>query len=284
MPIEFNENVKYAVIGDPIKHSLSPQMQNAAFKDANLGEPYTKIHIPSDLLEAFCCFVRDGLKGFNVTVPHKNAIISCLDDVSDECKLSGSVNTVVNRDGKLYGYSTDGYGLATAFSEEFNCEVKDGKFCFIGCGGAVKAVAFYFASIGAKELIFFNRTVVTAETLAKEINEKFPNCSAQAFSVSDETALKNNFADCDVIIQGTSLGLKEDDPTPINAELLPEGKNFYETIYQETAMVKAAKTKNMKIADGRTMLLHQGAESFRIWTGLEPNIELMRETLDKLLK
>ncbi|UDQ99047.1 shikimate dehydrogenase [Lentisphaerota bacterium WC36G] len=284
MPIEFNSEKTYAVIGDPIKHSLSPEMQNIAFKDANLGEPYTKIHIPSDLLEAFCCFAREGIKGFNVTVPHKNAIISCLDEISDECKLSGSVNTVINRDGKLYGYSTDGYGLATAFKEAFNIDVKNGKFSFIGCGGAVKAVAFYFATQGAKELMFFNRTVASAEELAQKINDNFPKCKASAFSISDENSIKENFANSDVIIQGTSLGLKENDPSPINVELLPKGKNFYETIYKETKMVKAAKAKNMKIADGRSMLLHQGAESFRIWTGLEPNIELMRKKLDELLQ
>ena len=283
MKFEVNSTVKYAVIGYPVKHSLSPQMQNAAFEKAGLGNPYGKIEVKAEDLEAFCGFARDNLKGFNVTVPHKNNIIQYLDSISDECKVSGSVNTVVNDNGRLYGYSTDGYGLAAAIKKEFGVVIHNNKFCFIGCGGAVKATSFYFAEQEASELIFFNRTVSKAEALAAEITKFFPDCQCKAYSIDNEELMKSNFRDCSVIIQGTSLGLKDDDPAPVNPDFLPADKCFYDTIYRNTKLIAAAKAKGMKTADGRTMLLHQGAEAFRIWTGLEPNVELMRQTLNNLI-
>jgi len=276
------QDCNYAVIGDPVAHSVSPVMQNAAFAKLGLGAPYGKIRIAADELPIFAEYARRNLKGFNITVPHKQAIIPFLDEIAPEAALAHSVNTVTVRSGKLFGTSTDGYGLATALHEAFGVDLPGLHVCFIGCGGAVQATAFYFAAAGAAQLCFINRTVSKAEALATEVTRHYP-VKTFCCATDDDAAIADCFRSSKVIVQGSSLGLKPEDPCPIAPTLLTGKLCCYETIYKNTAFLRHAEENGLKTADGRTMLLHQGAKSFEIWTGVRPDIDAMRQALNQAL-
>ncbi len=277
------ENFEYAVIGDPVVHSLSPEMQNAGFTALGLGRPYGKYHVKADAIGDFADFARENLHGFNITVPHKKNIIPFLDEISRPAALAESVNTVTVRNGKLFGDSTDGFGLATALHEAFGTEIAGSNFIFIGCGGAVQAVAFYFASIGATQLCFANRTVSKAEKLAASIADNY-NCSTSYCAPNDKKQLQEFINSSTVLIQGTSLGLKPDDPIALDTTLLTTDIAIYDTIYKTTPLLRYAAEHGINHADGRTMLLHQGARSFEIWTGHQAPVEKMRIALEAAMQ
>lgn len=270
---------KYAVIGDPIAHSLSPVMQNAGFAALGIDAEYSAVHVKNEGLCDFAEFAIKNLKGFNITVPHKKAIIPFLDTVSEDARLAGSVNTVSVRDGKLHGESTDGYGLATAIEESFGISVCGNSFCFIGCGGAASATAFYFAAKGARSLFFINRTVSKAENLAERIRNSFGTVNVECSPNDDYDKISAFINASAVAVQCTSLGLKNDDPMPLPFELFKKDICYYETIYRETKLLSQARKSGMKTADGRSMLLHQGAKAFSIWTGKDAPVETMRKAL-----
>ena len=272
------EKIKYAVIGDPVAHSLSPEMQNAGFEALGMGKCYGKFHVTAETFPEFVEFARENLDGFNITVPHKQRIIPYLDGISHEADLTGSVNTVIIKSGSLYGDSTDGYGLENALREAFGLDLNDSRILFIGCGGAVQATAFHFAARGVGTLYLANRTLNKAEALSFKIRENYPECECFCCTLDDDGTLKNFIAGASVAVQGTSLGLKDDDPMPINPVLLDD-ICFYDTIYKQTPLLRAAATAGLKTADGRTMLLHQGIKSFELWTGKKAPVEEMRRAL-----
>ena len=282
---ELETQIKYVVIGDPVAHSLSPQMQNAGFEALGMGSCYGKVHVTADDFSEFVNFARKNLEGFNITVPHKKRIIPYLDSISDEASLAGSVNTVIIKNGLLHGCSTDGYGLESALGEAFDFKLSGGKVLFIGCGGAVQAVAFHFAANGAEELYFANRTVEKAEALAQKISENYPACKCKCCSIDDNNKLKEFISASMVAVQGTSLGLKTDDALPIDPALLENSDIcYYDTIYKKTPLLQAAHGCGLSTADGRTMLLHQGAKSFELWTGEKPPLEEMRCALYRAME
>jgi len=271
---------KYAVIGDPINHSLSPGMHNAAFNALAINAEYSAIQVKKEKLANFADFARKNLAGFNVTVPHKNAIIAHLDEVSDLCKVTGSVNTVTVRDGRLIGDSTDGYGMEMAIKEAFNIDIAGNSFLFLGCGGTVKAVSYHFIQQGAKKLFIANRTVSKAEALAKYLVE----CSTinVEFTGIDNLPLLDTFSkEASVVIQATSLGLKETDPSPFPEEVIRNDTYMFDTIYKNTAFLKIAAKHGIPHAGGSLMLVHQGAKAFSIWTGKEAPVEVMKEAVVK---
>jgi shikimate dehydrogenase len=273
------KDCRYVVIGDPIAHSLSPAMQNAAFTAAGLGCPYGKIRVPKEDMREFTDYAREKLKGFNVTVPGKQSVIPFLDHITPNARAAGSVNTVKVIDGELHGDSTDGYGLETAILETFYIRIPGQSFCFLGCGGAVQALAFHFAGLGIRSLYFVNRTLETAESLCRQLKRHFSEISAGCCGLDDNAKIAAFIAESAVLIQATSLGLRPDDPPPINPALLNGSIRCYDTIYKNTAFLKAAAAHGQPHADGRTMLLHQGAKAFEIWTGMKPDVDAMRKAL-----
>ncbi|HBC85762.1 MAG TPA: shikimate dehydrogenase [Lentisphaeria bacterium] len=274
-----DKKLKYAVIGDPVAHSLSPQLHNPAFKALGINAEYVSVHVKEQELPVFAERARKEFAGFNITVPHKNAIIPFLDSISDECKLTGSVNTVKNTNGHLHGESTDGYGLETAINEEFGIPVKGNCFLFVGTGGTVKAVSFHFAAKGAERLLFANRTVSKSETLVDELKRSRPGTKYSCCSLDDKKLLSEFISKTTVVIQCTSLGLKDGDPCPLEKEFFRQEKFYYDTIYRETAFIQAAKRMGCRTAGGLSMLLHQGVASFSIWTGQKAPVEVMRKSL-----
>jgi len=275
------EKNQYAVIGDPIAHSLSPQMHNAAFHDLDLDSEYSAVYVTESELASFAENARHNLSGFNITVPHKENIIKYLDDISEECKITRSVNTVSNIEGKLFGQSTDGYGLEMALKEAFDIGLRNNSFMFLGCGGTVNAVAYHFLNSGAKELFIVNRTVSKAEELAVALREIFPERRIDFAQSEDSVKINCMLDSVKVIIQATSLGLKEGDPSPMALEMMRPDICMFDTIYKNTEFLKAAESCGCKCAGGQGMLVHQGVRSFEIWTGIKPSVEVMRSALNE---
>lgn len=276
----------FAVIGDPIAHSLSPAMHRAAFRALNLDADYAAFRVESDRLPAFAADARLRLKGFNVTVPHKQAVIPFLDEISDRAKAAGSVNTVSVRDGRLCGDTTDGLGLELAVREAFRLQADGLRVLFVGCGGAVHAVARHMVDAGASALRIVNRTQDKARSVVESLRALRASDSrfrAESAALSDSEALKRFLADTDLLVQSTSLGLKPADPSPLDPALIPDSVCVFDMIYRETALLAACRKRGLRVSNGAPMLLHQGAASFRIWTGCNPPLDAMRAALEKSL-
>ena len=271
-----DKNIQYLVIGDPVSHSRSPGLQNAAFERANLGRPYARMQVDVADLPEFAQLAAKHLKGVNLTVPHKHAILPFCFEITPEAKLCGSVNTLTVKDGKLYGDSTDGVGIAYALKREFGFVPENKNILFLGSGGACRAAAFHLALKGAKNIIIANRTVAKAEELAQKINANTA-CSVAACDIADNDYLKKILPDIDMVIQATSCGLKESDPSPMDISLITKECrfDFFDTIYKETALLKAVRAAGLRGTGGKQMLIGQGAASFRIWTGIEPDMSAM---------
>ncbi|MCK5845646.1 MAG: shikimate dehydrogenase [Victivallales bacterium] len=273
------EIMKYAVIGDPITHSLSPKMHNAAFAELRMNSEYFAVRVRKEELAQFADFARRELSGFNVTVPHKNNIIEFLDDISEECRATGSVNTVSVVGGRLVGASTDGYGLEMALKEAFGLELSGNSFLFIGCGGTVQAVAYHFLAKGAERLFIANRTLKKAEKLARHFTSALSGSVIECAAL-DDTARIAKFTDAAaLVIQATSIGLAPDDPSPFPVELMRSDTPMFDTIYKHTRFLAAAAAAGAPNSGGAGMLLHQGARSFEIWTGRPAPLATMKKTL-----
>ncbi len=275
--------IKYMVIGDPVAHSRSPGMQNAAFECCGLGSPYGIRQVHSSELESFIEFARQNLLGVNITVPHKAAVIPFLDSIDPEAQVSGSVNTLIIKNGHIHGTSTDGYGIEHALLESFNLSVAGISAVFIGAGGASHATAFHLASRGAKSIRIANRTLARAQELAEKIHHFHTETVTEAIGLDDADTLRRWIAEADVLIQATSLGIKPEDPPPFNLELLNTGSklHIFDTIYRETPLLKQASKLGIPACGGKLMLIYQGARSFELWTGQTAPLEAMRRGFEE---
>lgn len=277
-----NKKQKYAVIGWPIEHSLSPAMQMAAFHVLGIPAAYERIACPPDELDACVKRLRKaGYSGWNVTVPHKEAMFDLVDRLGDTAREAGSVNTVVNHDrgGCLVGHSTDGYGLLRALQESFGFSVSGAHVAFIGCGGAARAAASYLAQHDLGRLTLINRTRSKAEELAETLARGPGACTIDIADPQDADTVRAALADRPLIIQATSLGLNTGDPLPLDPELAPAGVAVFDMIYGDTPFLQTMRKRDCHVADGRGMLLHQGARSFTLWTNHEAPVEAMRKAL-----
>lgn len=266
----------FAVIGDPIGHSRSPLMHNAAFRALGIDADYTAVHVTRDDLPDFLRRARTTLNGFNVTVPHKNAVIPFLDGITPRAALAGSVNTVSVRDGKLFGDTTDPTGLERAVMEVFGFPLKGAKVSILGCGGVVRALIFHLADAGCARIRILNRTVEKAAQLTEELRAHAPALDCGFAAIGDARAAKDALDGSDLVIQCTSLGLRDGDGSPVDPELIPASACLFDTIYRETDILARCRARGIRVSGGLPMLVHQGAESFRIWTGREAPVEVMR--------
>jgi len=266
----------FAVIGDPIGHSRSPLMHNAAFRALGIDADYTAIHVTREGLPDFLQNARMSLNGFNITVPHKNAVIPFLDGISPRAALAGSVNTVSVRDGKLFGDTTDGVGLERAVLEVFDLPLKGANVCILGCGGVVRALVFHLADAGCARIRILNRTAEKAAQLTDEIRKHAPALDCGFAALGDLPAVKAAFDGADLVLQCTSLGLRDGDGSPVDPALIPVSACLFDTIYRETEILVRCRERGLRVSGGLPMLVHQGAESFRIWTGREAPVEIMR--------
>ncbi len=275
------QKCRYTVIGDPIAHSRSPQMQNAGFAALGLGTPYGRLHVPVEDLPLFAEYARKHLDGANLTVPHKHRILPELAGMSVEAELCGSVNTLIVRNGELFGDTTDGYGFAKAVEEAFDLRPEGMRAVFFGAGGAARAVVFYLAAHGAKSIILANRTLERAEELKQDLLAAFPETEVLCAGLQDSVRIAGFLQEADLAVQATSMGLHKDDPPPFDLTLLKGRKGIacFDMIYHTTPFQQAAAQYGLPVSGGSGMLLHQGARSLELWTGKPAPVEIMRKAL-----
>ena len=272
---------KFGIIGNPIAHSLSPLMQNAAFRHYNLDCTYERILIPSDRdLKSFLAEAKREYAGLNVTLPYKGSVIKYLDSIEKDAHLASSVNVIsIDVSSKLHGYSTDGYGLETALKLNFNSEPAKERYLFLGCGGAANSCIVHVLCKGAVDIVIANRTLSKAEEIVRYLRYVFPEVKLSACSLYDMESMRKLTEDNYLIIQSTSLGLKEDDELPLQKELITGNLRIFDMIYRETKLQKVARDKGCRCAGGLDMLLYQGVKAFEIWTDLKAPVEIMKKAL-----
>lgn len=276
--------LRFGLLGWPVKHSVSPQMQGAGFAALGLAATYELLPVEPEHVAAKVAELKAaGFAGWNITVPHKGAMRRLVDTAEPAAAAADSVNTVVHRDGRLHGYSTDGYGLEMATREAFGCPVRGGRFVFWGTGGAARATAVHFVLEGAREVVLVNRTLDKAVELAALLQRLGRTCQVATYAPEPTPALAAALRAADVIYQCTSVGLKPDDPCAIPLALLQPGARVMDMIYHPTRLLAEAKAHGCLVADGQDMLLYQGARSFHIWTGQEAPIPAMRQGLRQAL-
>ncbi|HEV2319856.1 MAG TPA: shikimate dehydrogenase [Verrucomicrobiae bacterium] len=270
-----------AVLGSPVVHSASPAMHNAAFQALGLNWCYLAFEVdPSNLRAAIEGARAMNVAGFNLTVPHKLLAVEMMDTLDESARLYGAINTVKfarsNGEIRAAGFNTDADAIAMALREDLGMKLRGAKVLLLGAGGAGRTAALKLAWENVAELHLVNRTMRKSEQIAEEIRERFPSVIAAAGYPPGEV---------DLILNATSLGLKPGDPPPLDEKAFPLGhaRAVYDMIYRpaQTRLLASAKTAGCKTANGLGMLLHQGAKAFKIWTGRNAPIEVMRRALAK---
>ena len=260
---------KYLVIGNPINHTMSPKLHNYWFKKNKIEAIYDKRKINQDNLQSVISEVKEKkIAGINVTVPFKKAIIPFLDQLSNEAQLTQSVNTIILKNNNLVGHNTDIMGFAKAIKNlNFNIEGK--KIFILGAGGVVPSIIFALNKMNVSKIIISNRTKEKAEDLKSQFHDL-------------EILDWGDINDFDVIINATSLGLNKE---TINLDFskFTNNKLFYDVIYnpEETNFLKEGKKLGNRTENGKLMFIYQALEAFKLWHGIEPEVNF--ETL-KLLK
>lgn len=269
----------FAVIGDPIEHSKSPFMHNFWFQELEIDATYIPIHVKGEnLQQAVASLKLLGASGWNVTIPHKEAIIPFLDELDETAKKMGAVNTVIRlSDGRLKGYNTDGSGFVHSLEEAVGTNHKEKEVLLIGAGGAARGIAFALKDFGYNKLTIANRTVQKAEKICNELG------SGQAISLMDA---ENKLEKYGIIIQATSSGLANSEfKLPLSLDKLKEKTIVADIVYNPlmTPFLQEAQKRNAKIVTGLGMFVHQGAIAFNHWLGIYPNTTKMIEILSKQL-
>ena len=283
-----NETVRLGVLGDPVEHSLSPQMQNAALRAGKIDMAYARFQIsPNELADALKA-VRDlKFVGVNLTIPHKIAALRLIDTADESARRIGAINTVKVENGKLRGFNTDGRGFSRAVREDFSVDLRDMRVLVLGAGGAGRAIGMQCARETCERLVIMNRSFEKAQKLVDELRDFFtgpkvfgPVPRLQAIQW-DEAAIRFQIANVDLIVNATPLGLNRADASPIPARLLAPHLLIYDTIYSEkrTPFVAAGIEAGARAANGLSMLLHQGALAFEIWFDREAPLDAMRKAL-----
>lgn len=286
--LDVDPPIRLGVFGDPVAHSLSPQIQNAALRSAKIEGQYARFQIsPKELRDALDRVRVLNLIGVNLTVPHKIAASELVDDLDESARRIGAVNTIKIDNGKLRGFNTDGKGFSRAIREEFSVDLRDLRVMILGAGGAARAIALQCARENCERLVIANRTLEKAKKLADALRDLFagpkvlgPVARLQAIAW-EESAFRFQIANVDLIVNATPLGLNRSDPSPIPARLLAPHLMIYDTVYSEirAPFVSAAIEAGARAANGLSMLLHQGALSFEIWFEREAPIDAMRAAL-----
>lgn len=265
----------YAIIGWPVAHSRSPQMHNAAFRALGMDNVYVPFAVPPDrLAEAVQGMRALGLAGWNVTVPHKTAIMPFLDECTLEALQAGAVNTVRNQAGRLIGHNTDGGGLVTALARDLDCRVSGLRIVVLGAGGAARGGVAALMAAGAGRITVVNRTRATAQRLVEQVRSRLPDIGLEAVEYAELSRL---LPDADLLLNATSLGLKGEKIGGLNLALLPATAKVYDMVYGAVAtpLVQDALQRGLAACDGLGMLVAQGERAFEYWTGTAPPAGLM---------
>lgn len=280
MKIKGSTNI-VGLIGHPVEHSFSPPMHNAAFDALNMDYAYVAFDVnPNDLKSAIEGAESLNIKGFNVTIPHKVDVMQYLDELDEVARLIGAVNTIDFKN--LKGYNTDGIGAVKAIEEVTS--IKNKNVVVAGAGGASRAISFYIAKYGAESLTILNRNEAKAESLASDVSDSGLIGEVAYDSIN---AIGNYMESADVLIDTTPLGMHpniNDEPI-VKADMMDEDLVVFDAVYNpnETVLIKEAIKANAKPVYGIKMLLYQGAESFKIWTGKTAPVDVMEKALRNTL-
>lgn len=265
------------IIGDPVAHSLSPAMHNAAFRALQLDYAYVAFHVnPAQVRQALAGVRALGIRGVNVTVPHKVRVMAHLDSISPTARRAGAVNTIVNRQGRLHGDNTDVTGFLRALRDA-KCQIRGRSALVVGAGGVARAVLTALVAGHARALIIANRTLARARRLARSFDAAgVPAASASLHALQDPALL----ASVDLVVNATSVGLHGERFFPLAYGATPASCLFVDLIYgrQTDFLVRAGRARRRHL-DGTGMLVHQGAAAFQLWTRQPAPVAVMRAAL-----
>ena len=271
------------IIGDPIEHTVSPAMHNAAFKNKGVDYLYLPFGVKREELGKAIEGMRAlNIRGLNITIPHKVAVMQFLDNLDPLADRIGAVNTIVNDGGVLTGYNTDATGFLQALLEK-GIEPKGKKVVILGAGGAARAISFILAERGSS-LVILNRTWDKAKLCADRISEIFQS-EAAALKLDGEN-LAAALSQADILINTTSVGMSPDiNETPVVSNLLKPNLVVFDIVYNpiKTRLQKEAEAAGATTISGLDMLVWQGALAFEKWTGLKAPVEVMREKVITVL-
>lgn len=272
----------YGIIGHPVGHSLSPSMHNNAFEKVGLDSVYVAFDVPSGNLANAVSGIRSlGIRGVNVTIPHKQSVMNLIDQVSDDAILVGAVNTIKNEGGVLVGYNTDVGGFIRALKDDFSFVPTGKKIMMIGAGGAARAVVVGLCNNNASEIVIVNRTVSRAESLSREFSSHYSNTGFKVLALDDDKSIKREIRNCDLIVNTSSAGMKGKNPLSLPLGLFPKESFIYDLVYDPavTPLVKDARDHGINARSGISMLLYQGVDAFEIWTERKAPVEAMKKAL-----
>ena len=267
------------VFGSPITHTASPAMHNAAFAALQMNWIYLAFAVAPQQFRSALLGARDmGMRGVNLTVPHKLVALEIVEDVDPEARRLGAINTIVIDNGKLRGFNTDGYGFVKAIKEDFNVSLRSKRVLVFGAGGAGRAIAVKCALEGATRIIVANRTPGRVDPITKEIAATKSEVHAVALNAKE---IARVIGEVDLVVNATSVGLREGDSLGLNAGVFSPKLTVFDTIYRpaETELIKLAAEAGAKVSNGLSMLLHQGARSFELWTKRKAPLAVMRRAL-----
>lgn len=276
------------IFGDPIGHTLSPAMHNAAFKAIGLNAVYIPFHVKADSKGALKAAVEAvaamNMLGVNVTIPHKERVFKFLDEADEHAIDIGAVNTIVNRDGRLFGYNTDGAGYLLSLRKETGFRPAGKRVVIIGAGGAARSILYSILGLQPASVVLANRTVKRADSLANEF--------ARKFSVPVETAalepgvMEKALSSADLVVNTTSIGMMGKGELALPIEALPSKAVVSDIVYRplKTGLIKDAEKRGLKVHTGLGMLVRQGAIGFELWTGKKAPVSVMEKAALKVLR
>lgn len=283
-PLKISGKTKLlGILGDPVSHSLSPLMHNHAFEALGLDICYVPLHVKADhLAEAI-----DGLRamqflGANVTIPHKVMAMALMDRLADSAIKVGAINTIVNDAGLLVGHNTDGAGFIRSLEETISIDYAAASVVLLGAGGAARSVAFALAEKKVSQIVIINRTQERAQELKSLLERDFSSLSVVVKGIDDEYG--DLISTNKLVINATSLGLTADlKSVPLWVDRLTKDHVVCDIVYrvqEKNPLLVAARDKGATALGGLGMLLHQGAIAFHLWTGIEPPIDVMRNSIE----
>tara|TARA_Y100001949_G_scaffold94924_1_gene80129 strand:+ start:356 stop:1219 length:864 start_codon:yes stop_codon:yes gene_type:complete len=275
------------IIGYPLSHSLSPSMHNFIYQKLGIEIVYKKWEIEEQNLKLHIGKINnDDFVGANVTVPYKEKIVPFLDEIKDEAKFTGAVNTIVKNDNKLTGYNTDVYGIEKTLDIKLKNDVIKNAVIF-GAGGAAKAALYVLFQKGLKNLIIINRTKANAVKMVDQFNDF--NFDHSVLTFNEIPQIKTACLGTDLIINTTILGMKGsgyEDISPIDSTFIDSNSVIFDMVYNptKTQLIKIALDKNANIIEGLNMLVYQAIKSIELWTGISPSFDDMYNKCKEILE
>lgn len=272
-----------AVIGSPIAHSASPKIYNYGFERLGLDYVYVAFDIKEhEMKDAIAAMRTFQLRGCNVTMPGKTEVVKYMDELSPAARIIGAVNTIVNDNGRLKGYITDGEGAVGSLRDN-GVDVNDRKIVVAGAGGAATAIQVQCALDGAREIVIFNRTISRAEETAQMICREVPSCTVKVCDIADTERMTAEIKDSEILINATSVGMRPAEQESIVKDVTAfhPGLTVLDAVYEpvETRLLREAKEARCHCIGGKSMLLWQAAAAFKLYTGLELPVEELKGIL-----